>query len=318
MEIGKEQNESTILIVDDNPVIVRLLEALLTRASYVVETVSSGDEALEAMNKVKPDLVLLDVEMPGGSGFTTCQAIKTNSLTRDIPVIFVTSRGERSDIIEGFESGGQDYIMKPFTPAELLIRVKTHLTLRQVQERLQESVVRYRNLSMLDNLTGLYNTRYLYQSLHEQLEKHPDTPLSAIFIDIDSFKKVVDTHGHLNGSNTIAELAEVIMPLLPEGCYGVSYGGDEFVLILPDHDRTDGRQLMERIRRVIEETRFLSFCDLNINITVSSGIATFPYDGQTLEELLGNADHALFEAKRLGKNMVVSFLELAKEPSLSI
>ena len=318
MEIAKEQNESTILIVDDNPVLVRLLEALLTKASYVVETVTSGDEALEAMNKVQPDLVLLDVEMPGGSGFTTCQAIKTNSLTRDIPVIFVTSRGEHSDIIKGFEAGGQDYIVKPFTPAELLIRVKTHLTLRHVQERLQESVVRYRNLSILDNLTGLYNTRYLYQSLHEQLEKHPDTPLSAIFIDIDSFKKVVDTHGHLNGSNTIAELAEIIMSLLPERCYGVSYGGDEFVLILPDHDRNDGRQLMERIRRVIEETRFLSFCDLNINITVSCGIATFPYDGQTIEELLGNADHALFEAKRLGKNMVVSFLELAKESSSSI
>ncbi len=182
MEIGEEHNESTILIVDDNPVVVRLLEALLTRASYVVETVSSGDEALEAMNKAKPDLVLLDVEMPGGSGFTTCQAIKTNSRTRDIPVLFVTSRGERSDIIEGFESGGQDYIVKPFTPAELLIRVKTHLTLRQVQERLQESVVRYRNLSILDDLTGLYNTRYLYQSLHEHLVKHPDTPLSAIFI----------------------------------------------------------------------------------------------------------------------------------------
>ncbi len=106
MEISKEQNESTILIVDDNPVIVRLLEALLTRASYVVETVFSGDEALEAINKVKPDLVLLDVEMPGRSGFTTCQAIKANSLTRDVPVIFVTSRGERRSIIEGFESGG--------------------------------------------------------------------------------------------------------------------------------------------------------------------------------------------------------------------
>ncbi len=310
MEQNRENTAPNILVVDDNLVIIKLLEELLTRAAYRVTTVTCGDDALERLKAQKVDLILLDVDMPGKSGFAVCRVIKENPLTKDIPVIFVTSRSEREDIVNGFEAGGQDYIVKPFTRAELSARVRTHLTLRKVQEDLQASVIRYRNLSILDDLTGFYNTRFLYQSLDEQLTKHPDRPLSVVFIDIDSFKNVVDTHGHLNGSSTIAELAEIIMPLLPQGCYGVSYGGDEFVLVLADHDRTEGGRLAELIRHSIEQASFLTFCGLNVHITVSSGIATYPDDARTLEELLGNADHALFEAKRRGKNKVVSFSEM--------
>jgi len=310
MEQNKENTAPNILVVDDNQVIIKLLEELLTRAAYRVTAVACGEDALECLKTQKVDLILLDVDMPGKSGFAVCRVVKANPLTKDIPVIFVTSRSEREDIVNGFEAGGQDYIVKPFTRAELLARVRTHLTLRKVQEDLQASVIRYRNLSILDDLTGFYNTRFLYQSLDEQLTKHPDQSLSVVFIDIDSFKNVVDTHGHLNGSSTIAELAEIIMPLLPEGCYGVSYGGDEFVLVLAGHDRTEGGRLAELIRHSIEQASFLSFCDLNVRITVSSGIATYPDDARTLEGLLGNADHALFAAKRLGKNKVVSFSEM--------
>ena len=304
----------TILVVDDNPVIVKLLEELLVRVGYSVVTVANGAEALAILPAITIDLILLDVDMPGDSGFVVCSTIKKNPATADIPVLFVTSRANREDIIDGFGAGGQDYIVKPFTRAELLARVQTHLTLRRVQQDLQASVIRYRNLSILDDLTGFYNTRYLYQTLQEQLEKPHHLPLSVVFIDIDNFKKVVDTHGHLNGSSTIAELAEIVIPLLPEGCYGVSYGGDEFVLVLAGHGRTTGTLLADRIRKAIEDSPFLTFCDLNIHITVSCGIATFPDDASTLEELLANADHALFETKRRGKNSVVSFAEMINDP----
>ena len=305
----------TILVVDDNPVIVKLLDELLTRAGYRVMKVSSGEEALEALVEVKLDLVLLDVDMPGKSGFAICKTIKQNPHTTDIPVLFVTGRAEREDIIEGFAAGGQDYIIKPFTRAELLARVQTHMTLRKAQQDLQASVSRYRDLSILDDLTGFYNTRYLYQTLQEQLEKQRNLPLSVVFIDIDNFKRVVDTYGHLNGSSTIAELAEIVIPLLPEGCYGVSYGGDEFVLVLAGHDRREGGRVAEQIRLAIEQASFLSFCDLTVHITVSCGVATYPDDARTLTELLGNADHALFETKRRGKNKVVSFSEMEQAQS---
>jgi diguanylate cyclase (GGDEF)-like protein len=312
MERDMKKPVRSILVVDDNPVIVKLLEGLLTRAGYRVIKAGSGEEALETLSSVKPDLVLLDVDMPGRSGFAVCRAMKENPHSADIPVLFVTSLAEKEYIVDGFAAGGQDYIIKPFTRAELLARVKTHLTLREVQQDLQASVIRFRNLSILDDLTGFYNTRYLYQTLEEQLKMQHNLPLSVVFIDIDNFKHVVDTYGHLNGSNTIAELAEIIMPLLPEGGYGVSYGGDEFVLVLACHGREEGAMVAEQIRRAIEQASFLSFCELSIHITVSCGVATFPDDAGTLTELLGNADHALFETKRRGKNQVVSFSEMLK------
>ncbi len=160
---------------------------------------------------------------------------------------------------------------------------------------------------MRDDLTGFYNTRYLYQTLQGQLDMHRTRPLSVIFMDIDNFKYVVDTYGHLNGSRTLAELADVVRSVLPEGCYGVSYGGDEFVIVLAGYDHNKGMQVAERIRRAVEKTSFLSTMDLSIHITVSCGVATFPEDAQTLTDLLAAADHALFEVKKQGKNAVGSF-----------
>lgn len=309
---NKEKKKFTILVVDDNPVITKILVELLSRANYSVTAVDDGNKALASLNTLSIDLILLDIDMPEQSGLDVCRTIKADPSTSDIPVIFVTSLSDRENIVKGFGAGSQDYIVKPFIPTELLARVQVQLALRKVQEELRESVIRYRNLSIIDDLTGLYNTRYLYQTLQVQLEKHPKVPLSVIFIDIDKFKTVVDTYGHLNGSSTIAELAETIMPQLPQNCYGVSYGGDEFVLVLPNHDRKKGRQFAEQIRQSIEQATFLSFCDLNIHVTISSGIATYPDDAQSIEELLGNADHALFAAKDLGRNNVASFSEINK------
>jgi diguanylate cyclase (GGDEF)-like protein len=310
MKDSEGKCNGNILVVDDNPVITRMLEEVLGRVGYAVTAAAGGVEALQCLHRGGTDLVLLDVDMPEESGLSVCRRIKANTITKDIPVIFVTSRADREDIVAGFEAGGQDYIAKPFTRAELLARVRTHLSLRRTQEKLREAMARYRQLSIVDDLTGFYNTRHLYQSLQEQLECHPQTALSVVFIDIDNFKKVVDGYGHLHGSSTIAELAEVIMPLLPAGSYGVSYGGDEFVLVLVGLGREAGSALAEKIRAAIAANRFLSYCDLNIHVTISSGTATYPDDALTLTELLACADHALFQAKHSGRNMVVPFAEI--------
>ncbi|MDR3631816.1 MAG: diguanylate cyclase [Desulfocapsaceae bacterium] len=307
----------SILVVDDNPVVVRLLENLLERSGYRVMKAGNGEDALEIVAADKPDLVLLDIDMPGKSGYWICRSLKSNLHFADIPVLFVTALADKEDIVNGFAAGCQDYILKPFIHAELLARVQTHLALRKAHQDLQASVVRFRDLSILDDLTGFYNTRYLYQTLQEQLEKKRNLPLSVVFIDIDNFKHTVDTYGHLNGSNVIAELAEIVINLLPDGGYGVSYGGDEFVVVLAGHGSKEGAALAEKIRSAIERADFLSFCDLAVHITVSCGVATFPDDACTLSELLGNADQALFETKRRGKNKVVCFAEILENGGLN-
>jgi len=314
MKKQEKTADNPILIVDDNPVTIKLLGSMLSRAGYQVIQANSGHRALELLETLLPDLILLDIDMPGVSGLETCRIIKETPRTSDIPVIFVTASDDKNDVVGGFSAGAQDYIIKPSTKEELLARVRTHLALCKTQQALKASRARYRKLSFLDDLTGLYNTRYLYQTLQEHLDQHPAQPVTVAFIDIDKFKQVVDTHGHLNGSRAIAELAAVIKSLLPKGSYGVSYGGDEFVLVLTDHDAKEGRLLAERICAAIAKNRFLTVQDLVVRLTVSCGIASYPDDARTLVDLLGNADHALFEAKRKGRNLVVSFTEMKAAP----
>ncbi len=305
-----KQEHSTnpvILIADDNQVIIQLLGELLTQEGYQVAEVHDGKTVLEMLPSIEPDLILLDVDMPGLSGFEVCRQLKQDPRSADIPVLFVTSRNDKKDILAGFAAGGQDYVIKPSTRAELLARVRTHLALRLAQQKLKASEARYRELSIRDDLTGFYNTRYLYQTLQGQLDMHRNMPLSVIFMDIDNFKYIVDTYGHLNGSRTIAELADVVLGVLPDGCYGVSYGGDEFVIVLAGHDHQQGLRVAEVIRAAIEKTSFLNNMDLSVHITVSCGVATFPHDAQNLTELLACADHALFAVKKQGKNAVGSF-----------
>ncbi len=314
MKKKEKADDNPILIVDDNPVIVKLLGAMLTRAGYQVAEAKSGHQAMAILESLLPDLILLDIDMPGVSGLETCRMIKDNPRTADIPVIFVTASDDKHDIVAGFSAGAQDYIIKPSTKEELLARVRTHLALCKTQQALKASRARYRELSFLDDLTGFYNTRYLYKTLQAHLDKHPDRPVTVIFIDIDKFKHVVDTYGHLNGSRAIAELTAVIKPLLPKNGFGVSYGGDEFVLVLAGHDGATGVQMAEQIRAAIAANCFLTSQGLAVRLTVSCGVASYPDDARNLVDLLGNADHALFETKRRGKNAVVTFAEMKAIP----
>ncbi len=307
MKKREKTAESLIMVVDDHPMIVRQLEAMLTAAGYRVIGADSGQRALELLETLLPDLILLDIDMPGLSGLEVCRIVKENQKTSDIPIIFVTVSDDKNDIVAGFAAGAQDYVVKPSTKEELLARVRIHLTMCKTQQELKASRAKYRELSFLDDLTGFYNTRYLYKTLQAHLDKRPDRPVAVAFLDIDKFKQVVDARGHLNGSRAIAELAAVIKPLLPKGGYGVSYGGDEFVLVLPGHDGGSAALLTERIRRAVAEHPFLTMAGHRLHLTVSCGVASYPADADDLVTLLGNADHALFEAKHRGRNTVVSF-----------
>ena len=180
--------------------------------------------------------------------------------------------------------------------------------LKQVQKALRKSEQKFREQAIHDNLTGLFNTRYLYTALPVLIENSAASGgiFSLVFMDIDDFKQVVDTNGHLNASKTLQEIAATLMAALPKPAYGVAYGGDEFVLVLPGYDKQQALEMAETIRRRIKETVYLRKAGLNVRVNASLGVSTYPNDADTLSELLALADQAMFSVKERGKDSVCS------------
>lgn len=178
------------------------------------------------------------------------------------------------------------------------------------QKRLEEALRRdhrkMQRLSLLDNLTGLHNTRYLYQALDRILadSRRSEAPFSLIFMDMDNFKRVVDTHGHLNGSQALREVARTIKSLIRKPCFGVAYGGDEFVVVLPGCDKSRARSKVEAIRAKMKRTTYLRESGLAVQLSASFGLASYPEDAQDIIGLLGRADKALFRVKQTQKGSI--------------
>jgi diguanylate cyclase (GGDEF)-like protein len=161
-------------------------------------------------------------------------------------------------------------------------------------------------LALQDSVTGLYNTRYLYQALETLVTESAAAavPFSLLFLDIDNFKRVVDTHGHLNGTQVLQEVAAMLRQCVSAPAFGVSYGGDEFVVVLPGLDKRQALHKAEEMRRMLSQTQFLTNRGLQVHIEASFGVATYPEDATDRTGLLALADQAMFDVKRRGKNAV--------------
>ncbi|KPA09583.1 response regulator receiver modulated diguanylate cyclase, partial [Candidatus Magnetomorum sp. HK-1] len=290
-----------ILVVDDVPLNIHIVQDILTEIGYHLTTANSGHEAIKKAQSMDFDLILLDVRMPDIDGFEVCKQLRAIPRTKDVPIIFLTGENETKSIIKGFEAGAVDYLTKPFYGMELLARVRTHLELshsrkalinmnnrlvheieerKKIEEELRSSKDKYQFLAEHDNLTGLYNTRYLYQSLNRIIKENnsDEMPLSLIFMDIDNFKCVVDTYGHLNGSLAIQEVAQSILSTINLPAYAVAYAGDEFVIVLPGYDRKLAIEKAETVRECMHKTTYLSTKNFSVQLSASFGIATYPDD----------------------------------------
>jgi diguanylate cyclase (GGDEF)-like protein/PAS domain S-box-containing protein len=177
---------------------------------------------------------------------------------------------------------------------------------RALEKELRRDRKKFRNLSIHDNLTGLYNTRHLYQILDKLIKESKITrkPFSLVFMDMDNFKRVVDTYGHLNGSQALKEVAQTIKSCLNRPCFGVAYGGDEFVIVLPGFDKIQASEMVGQIRKQMTETAYLTEAGYHVNLGASFGIATFPDDSDNREGLLALADQAMFHIKQTGKGLI--------------
>jgi diguanylate cyclase (GGDEF)-like protein len=323
----KNKSQFKILIVDDVPKNIQVAASILQESGYKMAFAQDGQTAVSRSKSKRFDLILLDIMMPEMDGFEVCRRIRGNAANQEVPIIFLTAKEDQDSIVKGFELGAVDYLTKPFNGAELVARVKTHLELfrskkelmaanarlnKEIAERikvekaLQRSKEEYRDLSNHDSLTGFYNTRYLYNAVEALITecRRNGEPFSLIFLDIDNFKKVVDTHGHLNGSRALAEVAGTIKDCLAEPAYGVAYGGDEFVVVLPGHDHPCALDKAEHIRSKMLATTYLPTVNDGVHLQASFGVSTYPDDATDIKTLLAKADQAMFQVKSEGKNAV--------------
>ena len=295
-----------ILIVDDDPSNVHLLEKRLLAMGYDTISASSAREALEICRSNPPELVLLDVMMPDMDGFQVCEELRRDPHTHEIPVIFVTVRDAPEDKVTGLRIGN-DYITKPFDATELGARIDSALRTRRLQEELQKKNEQLQELSIRDQLTGLYNRRYLMERLHEEVArvKRYRYALTLLMMDIDHFKQINDRYGHLQGDRVLQELAQILRASARAVDFVARYGGEEFVMVAPNVDGSGGIILAERIRLAVEQHEFPCHEGV-LRITISIGLASVRGQEVTDEtDLLNRADKALYEAKERGRNRVV-------------
>jgi len=289
----------TVLIIDDVEDNVAALMALLEDQYDLIASLT-GDEAIAIAEEEKIDLILLDILMPDMDGFLVCKMLKSNEKTRDIPVIFITVKTDEDSIEQAYEMGGVDYITKPFKSREVLSRIKKEL-------KLQDMVHELAFLASTDPLTNLYNRRYFAKITRHilALAKREKETLSLIMLDIDNFKQINDTYGHQTGDSVLVNLADTIMVHLRKSDFACRFGGEEFVVLLPNTPIDDARLAAEKLRKAIEENAVKSADGQTIHYTVSLGVSLVEIEKESnAEPALKRADDALYLAKKAGKNRV--------------
>ncbi|MBF0436657.1 MAG: diguanylate cyclase [Magnetococcales bacterium] len=295
-------DKPTVLIVDDETLNIEILAKSLSNDYRILFTTDPTKVAYLAEQK-EPDLILLDVVMPGMDGYEVCRQLKGPDSTRDIPVIFVTAMGEEKYEAIGFDAGGVDYITKPIKPFLLRARVKTHVELKVKKDILKR-------LAAQDGLTGIPNRRSLDAFLKAEWARavrQGDSYLAVIFIDVDYFKKFNDLYGHHEGDHCLKQIACALASTMERKTDLVArYGGEEFACVLPNTALKGAIHQAEKIQKAVSALRIPHLhSDVAECVTLSMGVVSVvPSKGHDVESVVGVADRLLYEAKRGGRNQI--------------
>jgi diguanylate cyclase (GGDEF)-like protein len=287
---------SNILVVDDNPDKLSLLEVALRLAGYDVRTAVDGEEALSAIESYPPDLVITDVMMPKMNGYELAERIRGNPQTKFIPLIMQTAAGRNAeDLRRGSEAGALGFITDLTDLDLLLARARTLLDFKAYLDTCEEE-------AFTDHMTGLANRRRFERQLEREVNRtlRHQHRFCLLMLDLDNFKRLNDSFGHIAGDEAIRRIGRV----LREGTRGIDLaariGGEEFALILVETRQQGGLEVAERLRETIKEISI----PVAGHITASFGVAECPSGGQSARDLLHSADTALYEAKRAGRDRV--------------
>jgi diguanylate cyclase (GGDEF)-like protein len=293
----KRADQPRILILDDDDAFNAHLSSILTHDGIKVSTLADPTRILETLASERPDLLILDVILPSLSGFDVCKMLRSTPDWQTLPILFLTVKLGAEDRLACFEAGGDDYLPKPVVAAELLARIKVRIDrLRLHQERVNR-----------DALTGLLARQAFVDSIEKRLAENRRTmrPLSLCLIDLDRFKLINDTHGHLAGDRVLRAVGKLLHSRFRTEDVRGRWGGEEFVVAFSGEGVDTAREML---MRVLIELRQMSFADDHgepFGTSFSAGVALFPDDGYTLEELIRAADRRLYAAKEAGRNRVV-------------
>lgn len=297
-----------LLVADDDRITRELLASLLRGAGFRVETANDGQEAIDRVARGGIALVLLDILMPRLSGLEACRILKSFDPDNFLPVVLCTVRTDIDSRIEGLRLGADDYVCKPFDERELIARVTAMLRIKQQADAVREARLKLEQLATHDELTGLYNYRYLNARLVEEWKRAErfHEPLAAVMIDLDGFKGMNDTYGHPFGDAALRVLATRLKRAVREIDVVARYGGDEFLVLLPNTHLGGAVAVADRLWRDVSSTVVpVDDTDQLVTLRTSIGVAVFPSrEVRNKDTLLKAVDEALYAAKRGGRNRI--------------
>lgn len=290
-----------MLIVDDQPLNIKMLNELFND-QFEIYMATEGEQALDRAGELLPDLILLDVMMPGIDGYEVCHKLKLDPVTSHIPVIFITGQLEEEDEVRGFLMGGADFIRKPINPTITRARVNTHLALKKQTDKL-------RNYALIDGLTGIANRRRFDEDIEIVWRESLRTvrPISMLMLDVDYFKLFNDRYGHQTGDSCLQSVATTIAASLQRPRDLVArYGGEEFACILPDTNSEGAVKVAEKILENVRALRIRHAASaVGDYLSVSIGAVTkVPRTEIGFEKLIEEADNQLYIAKERGRNQI--------------
>jgi len=297
-----------ILIVEDDPVNTRLVGSLLTRWGYEVVTAGNGEEALQIIERERTiPLAIVDWMMPKMDGIELCREIRKRFKEPYIYIILLTTRDQPDDVVKGFEAGADDYLIKPVHNNELNARIRAAKRIIDLQRELLATQEVLRTQATHDSLTGLWNRGAIFEILGRELDRarRQENPLAVVMIDLDQFKRINDTHGHLIGDEVLWEVAQRVGNAVRSYDSVGRYGGEELLVIAPGYDGDGAMGFAERLRRLLDEAP-IPTTGPNLHLTLSAGVVTLA-KGQRVEinKLLSAVDDALYRAKSNGRNVCV-------------
>ena len=291
-----------ILIVDDEAINIQVLQNYLSIEKYRTAYATNGLEAIRMIEAETFDLILLDIMMPRMSGYDVCRQIRKSHTTYELPVIMLTARNQNHDIVAAFQSGANDYLIKPTDRLELIARIKTQLSLRYAVK----DAIKNAHLANTDGLTGLYNRRFLIEYGKREFKNAllHKKQLSVIMIDIDHFKKINDHYGHAQGDTVLQHLANILTKNIRGVDMAARYGGEEFIIILSSTAKKGAGRTAEKIRELTEHDSVKSDNNDVIQYTISLGVASIDDKKTCVEDVINEADRMLYQSKKIGRNRV--------------